>query len=91
LSKYAYTACQSIFVEKIPLTPFCDHAYKAAMNYPTPEQIEFAAAEAGLTMVQVFERSGVSRESFYRAKRGAGNMTPRTAIKLRKAVEELRA
>ena len=61
------------------------------MNYPTPEQIEYAAAEANLTMTAVFDRAGVGRESFYRAKRGDGNMTLRTALKLRKAIDELKA
>lgn len=61
------------------------------MKQPTPEQLEYAAAEANLTMTAVFNHAGVGRESFYRAKRGAGNMTLRTALKLRKAIEELRA
>jgi hypothetical protein len=59
------------------------------MQYPTPEQIERAAAEANLTLTAVFERAKVGRESFYRARRGDGDMLPRTAIKLQRAIAEL--
>ena len=79
------------FFDKNDLTQQPALAYAVAMNNPTPEQIEYAAAEANLTMTAVLERAGVGRESFYRAKRGAGNMTLRTALKLRRAIDELRA
>ena len=56
----------------------------------TPEDIERAALEARVTMTSVFKKANVARESFYRAKRGDGSMTPLTVAKLEDAIRDLR-
>ena len=58
------------------------------MQHKTPEQIEWAAAQAGLTMKQVLAASGVSPSVWHDAKRGDSKMRPLTVARLLKAIGE---
>ena len=55
----------------------------------TPSEIEWAAAQAGLTMKQVLARSGVSASVWHSAKRGESSLRPLTIARLLKAIEML--
>jgi hypothetical protein len=57
------------------------------MEHKTPEQIEWAAARADLTMKEVLARSGVSASVWHSAKRGESNLRPLTVARLLKAIE----
>lgn len=57
----------------------------------TPQDIERMALEARVTMTAVLNRANVARESFYRAKRGDGSMTPLTTARLVDAVKDIKA
>lgn len=52
------------------------------------EDIEQMALEARITLTEVFRRSGVSRGSFYRWKRGEGNMLLLTQARMCDAIKE---
>lgn len=52
----------------------------------TPQQIEWAAAKAGLTMKQVLTDSGISSSVWHSAKRGDSKMRPLTVSKLVNAI-----
>ena len=54
----------------------------------TPPEIEWAAANAGLTMKQVLTRSGISSSVWHSAKRGDSRLRPLTIAKLIKAIGE---
>ena len=55
----------------------------------TPADIEAQALEARVSLSAVLKQAGVSRGSFYRARRGDGDMTPLTKAKLSDAIKEL--
>ena len=55
-------------------------------NEITPQSIEDMAVEARVPMVAVFRRSGVAPGSFYRWKRGEGEMLPLTKARLMDAI-----
>lgn len=55
----------------------------------TPQQIEQAALDARLPITDVLAAAKVSAGSFYRARRGEGEMRPLTAVKLMDAIAQL--
>lgn len=61
--------------------------YLGRMEHKTPEQIEWAAAQAGLAMKQVLARSRVSASVWHSAKRGESRLRPLTVARLLKAIE----
>lgn len=62
------------------------------MNKPiTPDVIEALAIDARVSMSDVLDKSGVSRGTYYRWRRGDGGMRPLTKARLVDAVTQLRA
>ena len=57
------------------------------MEHKTPQQIEWQAAQAGLTMKQVLAASKVSPSTFNEAKQGRATLRPLTVVRLLKAIE----
>jgi hypothetical protein len=57
------------------------------MEHKTPEQIEWAAAQAGLTMKQVLAASRVSPSVWHDWKKGRSEMRPYTIVRLIKAID----
>jgi hypothetical protein len=57
------------------------------MEPRTPQQIEWEAAQAGLTLTQLLERAKVSASTFHAATRGATSLRPLTVVKLLRAIE----
>jgi AcrR family transcriptional regulator len=58
------------------------------MNPPSPQDIESAAYDARISILELCKRAGVSHSTFYRALRGAGKLRPLTAAKLMDAIQE---
>lgn len=80
-----------VSVQTNPLTHVVALYNDARMaNEITAKQIEDAALAARVTITDVLKRSGVSRGSFYRFRRGDGNMLQLTKERMLDAVAELR-
>lgn len=60
-------------------------------NDITPATIEGMALDARVSLTQVLVKAGVSRGTFYRWRRGEGNMLPLTKARLVDAISDLRA
>ncbi len=60
-------------------------------NDITPATIEDMALGARVTLTAVLLKAGVSRGTFYRWRRGEGNMLPLTKARLLDAIDDLRA
>lgn len=56
-----------------------------------PKDIEALALEARVSITDVLDRSGVSRGTFYRWRRGEGNMLPLTKARLVDAINSISA
>lgn len=57
----------------------------------TPQDIERMALDARITLSEALARAGVSRGSFYRAKRGDGAMLPLTKARIIDAIKSAAA
>lgn len=56
----------------------------------TPAVVEALTLEARVSLTDVLKRSGVSRGSFYRWRRGEGDMLPLTKARIMDAINDLR-
>ncbi len=66
------------------------YRYRAPMDI-TPKDIEEGALRVRVTLSAVLARAGVSRGTFYRARRGAGDMLPLTKARLMDAIAAFEA
>ena len=74
------------------LDDVCANRYQNAMDDEiTPQAIEQRALDARVSLTAVLKRAGVSRGTFYRARRGDGEMLPLTKMRLLDAIDYLSA